>query len=69
MSNSETEKGISMPIRLKGDKAAAGFLGCHYMTIRKLRKQGKISFIKIGRAFFYDPRELYQLFHHSITKS
>ena len=62
------ETGQSLPIRLKGDKAAANFLGCHYQTIRKLRREGKISFIKIGRAYFYDPRELYELFHVN-TKS
>ena len=62
----DMENNLSLPIRLKGDKMAANFLGCHYQTVRKLRRDGKISYIRIGRAYFYDPRELYQLFHHNI---
>ena len=59
-----TETGIAMPLKLKGDRAAAAFLGCHRMTIRKLRLRGEIPFMKVGRAYFYDSAELWRKFHN-----
>ena len=67
MSNLEPQTVSVMPVkRLKGDAAAAQFLGCHAKTITKLRKQGKVAFLAIGRAYFYDPAELVATFYHKV---
>jgi excisionase family DNA binding protein len=46
------------PIRLYGDRAAAGYLGCSIMTIQALRRSGAISFYRTGRKVFYISSEL-----------
>lgn len=46
------------PIRLYGDRAAAGYLGCSVMTIQSLRRNGSISFYRTGRKVFYISSEL-----------
>lgn len=48
----------SEPVRLYGDKAAAGHLGCSIMTMQALRRSGAIPFYRTGRKVFYISTEL-----------
>ena len=51
--------------RLIGDQGCADHYHVCRSTIHRLKKAGRLSFIKIGRRYFYSIDELDRLFHHS----
>ena len=56
------------PHRLKGDKAAAEYLGCTPLTVFKLRKSLDIPHHRYGRKFYYITTELDDAFKVNARK-
>ena len=44
--------------KLIGDKALAEYLGCTIQTVSRLKKNGKITFHRYGRKYYYKSDEI-----------